>query len=72
VKEAHLSYVPKASKRQNDFILSHDLLKDLGLDICYVALQFIWENITVNLVQGGHWTKTDISTVAKSWNKNEK
>jgi hypothetical protein len=48
-----------------------DLLKNLGLDINYSASLFVWGNITVDMVPCGYWTKTKISTVAKTWNSNK-
>jgi hypothetical protein len=53
-------------KDKYDFILGHDLLKILGLNIYYSASQFVWDNITVEMVPSGYWTKNKISSVAKS------
>jgi len=58
-------------KRPNDkydFFLGRDLLNKLGLDILFSTSQFIWKNITVDMVPKGHWTQTAISAVAESWN----
>jgi hypothetical protein len=46
------------------------LLKDLGLDIHYSVSQFMWDNITVDIVPNGYWTKSRIPHVAKTWNAN--
>jgi len=61
----------KRSKDKYDFILGRDLLKELGLDIHYSASQFMWDNITVDMVPCGYWTKQKISSVAKTWNANK-
>jgi hypothetical protein len=58
----------KRSKDKYDFILGHDLLKELGLDIHYSASQFVWENISVDMVPSGYWTKNKITGLAKTWN----
>jgi hypothetical protein len=58
----------KFPKDKYNFILGHDLLKDLGLIIDYSASQFMWDNITVNMVPSGYWTRNKIISTAKSWN----
>jgi hypothetical protein len=58
----------KRAKDKYDFILGHDLLKELGLDIHYSASQFVWENISVDMVPSGYWTKNKITGLAKTWN----
>jgi hypothetical protein len=58
-------------KRPNDkydFFLGRDLLNELGLDIRFSTSQFVWKNVTVDMVPKGHWTQTAISAVAGSWN----
>jgi hypothetical protein len=55
-------------KDKYDFILGRDLFKDLGLDIHYGASQFVWENISVNMVPSGYWTKNKITRLTKTWN----
>ena len=54
------------------FILGCDLLKDLGFDIHYSASQFVKDNISVDMVPSGCWTKSKITNVAKTWNPNYK
>ncbi len=56
----------KRPKDKYDFILGRDLLRELKLDIPYSTLQFVWENIIVDMVPSRHWTKTTIATAAKS------
>jgi len=58
----------KRPKDKYDFILGRDLLRELKLDIHYSTSQFVWENIIVDMVPSGHWTKIAIATAAKSWN----
>jgi hypothetical protein len=58
----------KRPKDKYDFILGHDLLKGLGLIIDYSASQFMWDNITVDMVPSGYWTKNKITSTAKGWN----
>jgi hypothetical protein len=58
----------KLPKDKYDFILGRDLVKDLGLDIHYSALQFVWENISEDMVPSGYWTKNEITSLAKTWN----
>lgn len=55
-------------KDKYDFILGHDLLKDLGLDIQCSASQYILNGI---IIPSGHWTKNKISSVAKTWITNK-
>jgi hypothetical protein len=62
----------KRPKDKYDFILGHDLLKDIELDIHYSASPFMWDNITVDMVPNGYWTKTKIASITKSWNTNQK
>jgi hypothetical protein len=64
-------YHKKATDKY-DFILGRDLLTDLGLDIHYSASQFVWENITVDMVPSGYWNQEKISTLAKTWNSKRK
>jgi hypothetical protein len=59
-------------KDKYDFILGRDLLKDLGFDIHYSTSQFVWDNISVDMVPSGYWTKSKITNVAKMWNPNRK
>jgi hypothetical protein len=58
----------KRPKDKYDFILGRDLLQEIGLDIHYSASQFVWDNIIVDMVPCGYWTKKKIETTAKTWN----
>jgi hypothetical protein len=49
-----------------DVILSHDLFKDIGLDIHYSASQFVWDDIIIDMVPSGHWTQEKIKSIAKT------
>jgi hypothetical protein len=60
----------KQPKDKYDFILGRDLLQEIGLDIHYSASQFVWDNIIVDMVPCGYWTKTKIELTAKTWNTN--
>jgi hypothetical protein len=52
----------KRSKDKYDFILGRDLLQDIGLDIHYSNSQFVWDNIIVDMVPCGFWTKKGLKT----------
>jgi hypothetical protein len=58
----------KPSKDKYDFILCHDLLQEIGLDIHYSTSQFAWDNIIVDMVPFRYWTKKKIENTAKTWN----
>ncbi len=62
----------KCPKDKYDFILGCNLLKDLGFDIHYSTSQFVKDNISVDMVPSGYWTKSKITNVAKTWNPNHK
>jgi hypothetical protein len=64
-------YHKKAEDRY-DIIISHDLLADLGLDLHYSTSQFVWNEITVDMVPSGYWTQEKISNLAKTWNSKRK
>lgn len=58
----------KQPKDKYDFILGCNLLKDLGFNIHYSALQFAWGDIIVDMIPSDHWAKEKISYVATSRN----
>jgi len=62
----------KLSKNKYDFILGHDLLQDIGLDIHYSNSQFVWGNIIINMVPCRFWTKKKIKSTAQTWRQNGK
>jgi len=39
------------------------------MDIHYSTNQFVWDNIYIDMVPSGYWTKDKISSVAKTWNE---
>jgi len=61
----------KRSADKYDVILGRDLLQAIGMDIHYSTNQFVWDNISINMVPSGYWTKDKISSVAKTWNQRE-
>jgi hypothetical protein len=62
----------KRSKDKYDFILGRNLLQDIGLDIHYSNSQFVWDNIIVDMVPCGFWTKKKIESTAQIWRQNMK
>jgi hypothetical protein len=54
-----------------DVILGRDLLQAIGMDIHYSTKQFVWDNISIDMVPSGYWTKDKISSVAKTWNEHK-
>jgi hypothetical protein len=52
-----------------DIIIGRDLLQAIGLDIYYSTNQFVWDNISIDVVPSGYWTKGKISASAKTWNE---
>jgi len=62
----HMFY--KRDKDRYDFSLGRDLLTSLGLDIHYSTSQFSWDDILVDMVPSGYWTKAKIAATAKTWN----
>jgi len=62
----------KRSKDKYVFILGRDLLQDIGLDIDYSNSQFVWDNIIVDMVPCGFWTKKKIESTAQIWRQNGK
>ncbi len=58
----------KQSADKYGFILGSDLLQTLGFIINYNAVQFMWDDIAVNMVPNGYWMKQMISNTAETWN----
>jgi len=56
----------KRPTNKYDVILGRDLLQAIGMDIHYSTNQFVWDNISIDMVPSGYWTKDKVSSVAKT------
>lgn len=51
----------KHSKDTYDLILDRDILTKIGFNILYDTNKFMWQDIQVDMVPRGHWSKGNIS-----------
>jgi hypothetical protein len=49
----------------NDIIIGRDILLEIGMTICYNTVKFIWDEIKVDMVPRGHWTRKNINSFWK-------
>jgi hypothetical protein len=49
-----------------DIIISRGILLEIGITICYNRVKFIWDEIQVDMVPRGHWTR---KTIDSFWEK---
>ncbi len=47
-------------------IIGRDILLEIGMTICYNKVKFIWDEIQVDMVPRGHWTR---KTIDLFWEK---
>jgi hypothetical protein len=52
----------KSRKDAYDLIIGRNILSEIGLNILYDTHQFEWNDIKVNMVPRGHWSKENISS----------
>jgi hypothetical protein len=51
-----------SSKDTYDLILGRDILTEIGFNMLYENSKFMWQDIQVDMVPRGHWSKENIST----------
>jgi hypothetical protein len=61
----------KSSKDTYDLILGRDILTSIGFNILYESNKFMWQDIQVDMVPRGHWSKDNINAFWKKfkWKK---
>jgi hypothetical protein len=57
----------KSRKDAYDLIIGWNILSEIWLNILYDTHQFEWNDIKVNMVPGGHWSKENISSFWKKF-----
>ena len=58
--DAEFHLFKKLEKDRYDFILGHDVLQQLGLDIVNSKKVFSWDRIEVDMLLRGYWDSTNI------------
>jgi hypothetical protein len=57
----------KSQQDTYDLILGRDILTSIGFNILYDANKFMWQDIQVDMVPRGHWSRKNISSFWKQF-----